>query len=67
MSQVLEYAIERMRQMPVDLQDSIARFLLHEIEEVERWNRSTAANAANLQGLVHDVLPPIDQGECEPL
>ena len=55
MTKSLEHAIERLRQMPEDRQDSLARLLLHEIEVDERWTRSTAANADKLQGLVDDV------------
>jgi hypothetical protein len=67
MSQILDHAIERLRQMPEERQDSLARFMLHEMEEDERWQQSTAANAVKLQVLVRDVLSAVDQGECEPL
>lgn len=67
MSQILESAIERLRQMPEDRQDLLARLMLHEIEEDERWTRSTKANADKLQGLIDNVLEADDRGECEPL
>ena len=67
MSQILDQAIERLRQMPQDRQDSLARLVLHEIEEDERWLRSTASNATKLQGLIQNVLEADDRGECEPL
>ena len=67
MSQILDHAIERLRQMPEDRQDLLARLMLHEIEEDERWLRSTEANAGKLQGLVQEVLDADDRGECEPL
>ena len=67
MSDTLEHAIERLRQMPADRQDLLARLVLHEIEEDERWMRSTASNADRLRGLVEEVLAADDRGECEPL
>jgi hypothetical protein len=67
MTKTLEYAIERLRQMPEDRQEAIARLLLHEIDEDERWTHSTAANADKLQRLVDDVLQADRRGECEPL
>jgi hypothetical protein len=67
MSTNLEHAIERLRQMPEDRQDLLARLVLHEIEEDERWMRSTDSNAAKLQGLIDQVLDADDRGECESL
>jgi len=67
MTKTLEHAIERLRQMPEDRQDSLARLLLHEIEEDERWTRTTASHADKLQQLVDDVLDADRRGECESL
>jgi hypothetical protein len=67
MSTILDRAIERLRQIPEDRQDELARLLLHEIDEDERWMRSTEAHANKLQGLVDQVLEADDRGECEPL
>jgi hypothetical protein len=41
--------------------------LLHEIDEEERWMRSTAAHADKLQGLVENILDADRRGECETL
>jgi hypothetical protein len=65
MTKSLEQAIERLRQMPKERQDSLARLLLHEIDEDERWSRSTAENAGKLQRLADDVLAADRRGECE--
>ena len=65
MSDTLEHAIERLRQMPADRQDLLARLVLHEIEADERWMRSTASNVDRLRGLVEEVLAADDRGECE--
>ena len=67
MRKTLEQAIERLRQMPEDRQDAIARLLLHEIDEDERWTRSTEAHSDKLKHLVDDVLEADRRGECEPL
>jgi hypothetical protein len=67
MTKTLEKAIERLREMPEDRQDSLARLLLHEIEEDERWMRSTASNVDRLKGFVAEVLDADRRGECEPL
>lgn len=67
MSDILEHTIEILRQMPEDRQDSLARLVLHEIEEDERWMRSTDANADKLQKLVERVRAADKRGECEPL
>lgn len=67
MTKTLEQAIERLRQMPEDRQESLARLMLHEIDEDERWARSTDAHASKLQQLVDDVLKADLNGECEPL
>jgi hypothetical protein len=67
MSTIVDHAIERLRQMPEERQDLIARLVLHEIEEDERWMRTTDANADKLQGLVNRVLEDNARGECEEL
>lgn len=67
MSKLLEQAIERLRQMPEERQESLVRLMLHEIEEDERWMRSTDSKADKLQTFVDRVLEADDRGECEPL
>lgn len=67
MTKTLEAAIERLRQMPAERQDSLAQLLLHEMEEDERWQQSTERNAEKLRGFVNEVLEADRRGECEPL
>lgn len=67
MSHILEQAVARLRQVPEDRQDLIARLILHELEEDERWMQSTDSNASKLQTLVDQVFDADDRGECEPL
>jgi len=67
MTDALKQAIERLQQMPEERQELIARFVLHEIEEDERWIQTTEARTEKLQGLVGEVLEANRRGECEPL
>jgi hypothetical protein len=53
--------------MPEDRQEVLARLLIQEIEEDEKWLASTAANAKQFEGLVCDVLAADDRCDCEPL
>jgi hypothetical protein len=67
MTKMLEQAIERLKQMPEDRQDSLAQLLLHEIEEDELWQKSTDEHADKLKGFVAEILEADRRGECEPL
>jgi hypothetical protein len=67
MTKTLEQAIEILRQMPEERQESLAQLLLHEIREDEQWVQSTARHGVKLQSLVDDVLKADDRRECEPL
>ncbi|BBO35951.1 hypothetical protein [Lacipirellula parvula] len=67
MTKTLQEAIERLQQMPEDRQDLLARLVLHEIDEDEKWAKSTAANVDKLRGLIGEVLQADSRGECEPL
>lgn len=67
MSNTVERAIERLRQMPADQRELFAQFVLHEIEEDERWLRSTESSTEKLTDFVTGVLEADRQGECEPL
>jgi hypothetical protein len=66
MTNLLQEAIDRLRQIPDDRQDSLAKLLLHEIDEDERWEKSTADHRDKLRGLVADILAADARGECEP-
>jgi hypothetical protein len=67
MTKTLQEAIARIEQMPEDRQELLARLMLHEINEDEKWARSTEAHAGKLAGLVNEVLEADRRGECEPL
>jgi hypothetical protein len=65
MTNALQEAISRLQQMPEERQDLLARLLLHEIEEDEKWSHSTAANAEKLKAFVDEVLEANQRGEYE--
>lgn len=45
----------------------LAKLVLHEIAEDEKWAASTEENADKLRGLIGKVLQADGCGECEPL
>jgi ribosomal protein L17 len=67
MTDALKKAIERIEKMPEERQDMLARLLLHEIEEDERWIQSTEKHADKLRGFVDDVLKTNERDEFESL
>ncbi|MEX0777030.1 MAG: hypothetical protein WD042_15100 [Phycisphaeraceae bacterium] len=67
MTRLMEQAIARLRTVPDSQQDRLAKFLLHELEEDERWVHSTAQHEDKLKSLVDSVLADDEQGRCEPL
>ena len=67
MTKALQQAIELLQKAPEDRQDALAALLMHELEEDERWCRSTAANEEKLQNLVREVLDADRRGECDSL
>jgi len=56
MTEKLQEAIDRLQQMPEDRQDILAKLVLHEIDEDEKWAKSTEANADKLRRLIGEVL-----------
>jgi hypothetical protein len=56
MTEKLLEAIERIQQMPEDRQELLAKLMLHEIEEDEKWTRSTETIADKLRGLIGEGL-----------
>jgi hypothetical protein len=67
MTRLMQEAIERLRAVPESKQDQLARFLLRELEEDERWSRSTAEHEDKLKGLIDKVLADDVAGASEPL
>lgn len=67
MTQTLEQAIELLQNLPPERQDELARLVLHEIAEDDRWQATTDKYADKLPKLVADILAANQRGECEPL
>ena len=67
MTKLMEQAIERVQALPANQQDQLARFLLSELQEDERWTASTTVHDNKIQRLIGDVLADDARGVCEPL
>jgi len=67
MTRLMQSVIERLRAVPDAQQDQLAAFLLHELEQNERWGETSAGHADALAKLVDKVLADDDRGDCEPL
>jgi hypothetical protein len=67
MTRLMEQAIERLRAIPETKQDQLARFLLNELEEDERWSRSTTEHEGKLKGFIDTLLADDAKGASEPL
>lgn len=64
MTQLLEDAITKLRQLPEGEQESVARFVLHELEEDQEWRRVSETHADSLKKLVAEVIAEDDRGAC---
>jgi len=67
MIKLLEDAIAKLRQLPEGEQESVARFVLHELEEDQEWRRASESHAEALKTLVFEVIAEDDRGECPDL
>ena len=67
MTRLMEQAIERLRAVPEPQQDELARFVLNELEDDERWTASTAAHVDKLRALSERVRADDARGACGPL
>jgi hypothetical protein len=67
MTRRMKQAMDRLTAVPESLQDSLADFLLHEIEQDEKWSASTAANSDRLTSIVTEVLEDDAAGRTTPL
>ena len=67
MTKRMEKAIEALKSLPEEKQDSVADFVLHELESDERWEQTTAQHTAAVDRIVADVLEADRRGETEVL
>jgi hypothetical protein len=67
MTKSLEIALERLKALPDEEQDSLAQLLLDEMDEDAKWDATTAKHADKLAKLTQEILAAHQRGECEPL
>jgi hypothetical protein len=67
MTKLLEKAFEEASKLPAGDQDSLAGWLLAEIESEERWSRQFAASSDQLAELARSALAEHAAGETEDL
>lgn len=62
MTRRMKQAMDKLASVPEPLQDSLADFLLHELEQDEKWSQTTSANLDPLRSIVREVLN--DNSSC---
>ena len=67
MTELLERAIARARQLPDDQQDTIATLILEEIEDEARWDAAFAQSHDVLEGLASEAEEEDRRGLAEEL
>ena len=67
MTKLLEDAIAKVRQMPADEQDAIARIVLDEIESERRWEALFAKSPEKLRGVADRAWAEHEAGRREEL
>ena len=67
MTNLMKQAMELAQALPENQQDQLARFLINEMHEDNRWNDSSNAHAEQLQKLTDKILADDTQGLCEEL
>jgi hypothetical protein len=50
--------------LPSNKQESVARFVLHELEEDGEWRRAREIHSEALSAIVSEVIAEEDRGEC---
>ena len=65
MTKLLKKAFERAAALPDDEQDAVAKFVLEELEDEERWRARFAASQAALARLAASVRDEIEHGEID--
>jgi hypothetical protein len=67
MTKLMEQAIERLRALPPEKQDSFAGFVLYELESEERWDKLLTECAPALERLADEAWAEHEAGLSEPL
>jgi hypothetical protein len=61
-TKLLEKAIAELAKLPETQQDSMARWILHELEDEARWDQAFAGSLSQLEGLGKKALEDYQAG-----
>lgn len=64
MTTLLEKAIAELAKLPETQQDSMAQWILDELEDETRWNQALAASLSQLEKLGEKALEDYQNGRC---
>jgi len=67
MTELLEKAIAELTKLPEPQQESMARWILEELEDESRWDRAFADSASQLEQLARKALADYDAGRTQEL
>lgn len=67
MVRLLEKAIEELSRLPAAQQETMAQWILDELEDELRWNRAFAASGSALERLAKNALADHQAGRTQPL
>ncbi|MBU7581911.1 MAG: hypothetical protein KAF91_03210 [Nostoc sp. TH1S01] len=67
MTELLEYAISRLENLPDDEQDAIAAMILEEIEDERRWDEAFASYPDLLAKLASEAIAEFHAGKTQEL
>ncbi|GBE91919.1 hypothetical protein [Nostoc cycadae] len=67
MTELLEYAISRLKTLPADEQDAIAAMILEELEDERRWDEAFARSPDLLAKLASEAMAEYRTGKTQEL
>jgi hypothetical protein len=67
MTKLLDRAFRKASELPPEAQDELAKQLLAELENEERWSRAFEGNLSALDQLAHEAVVENKAGRTEPL
>ncbi|MGC4007082.1 MAG: hypothetical protein QM811_29745 [Pirellulales bacterium] len=66
MSQLLDQAVAKVRDLPDEQQDAIAALILEELEDERRWEDAFAKSPGKLDALLARAKAQVQAGQCRP-
>ncbi len=67
MTELLEYAISRLKTLPADEQDALAAMILEELEDERRWDEAFARSPDVLAKLAAEAMTEFRTGKTQEL